>query len=223
MLTCPTATLAETRYEYALRVAKGLEPSSSPKIVFDVGAGDGRMMRPLNAAGFSWYGFDLKPSSSNILEWDISKPCPIRNPVPDIILLLDVVEHLVNPGMALAQISQVLPTGGRLILTAPNPLWSRSRIHSLLHGNPTCFTQSDLDLNGHVFTTWPHILAKLLFDAGFDLVEYVTLEGKTEWPWRPISIRYPLRLLQALACKVIERLDPSACGMSFGLVARVRG
>ena len=107
-------------------------------------------------------------------------------------------------------------------MTMPNPRWSRSRIHALIYGNPACFTQSDLDINGHVFTPWPHILMRMLSDTGFDVQDYVTLDGKTGWPGRPISLRYPLRVFHALCNMLIERLDATACGMSYGLVARLR-
>ncbi len=222
MLTRPTANLLASRYEWALQSVQRLCLSRQSKVIFDVGAGDGRMKVPIEAVGCSWYGFDLVPSSSIISTWNLVDPCPVKVTRPDIVLLLDVIEHLVNPGLALVNIADILQPGGILILTVPNPRWSRSRIHALLHGNPACFTQSDLDLNGHVFTPWPHILMRMLCDTGFEVEDYVTLDGKTDWPGRPISVRYPLRLLHALGNMLIEQLDASACGMSYGLVARVR-
>jgi hypothetical protein len=62
----------------------------------------------------------------------------------------------------------------------------------------------------------------MLDDAGFELEDYVTLDGKTSWPGRPIGLSYPLRGARALANMLIEGRDASACGMSFGLVARAR-
>jgi hypothetical protein len=62
----------------------------------------------------------------------------------------------------------------------------------------------------------------MLRDTGFEVQDYVTLDGKTGWPGRPISLRYPLRLLHAFGNRLIEQLDTSACGMSYGLLARVR-
>lgn len=178
-------------------------------------------MKPqVEALGCHWHGLDRTPSSSFIATWDLTDPCPIDGAGAGVVLLLDVIEHLVNPGLALTNIARVLRPGGRLILTAPNPRWSRSRIHAVLHGYPTCFSRSDLDENGHVFTPWPHVLVKMLRDAGLELEEYVTLDGRTGWPGTPITYRYPLRLNHALGCALIERLDPSACGMSYGMVAR---
>jgi SAM-dependent methyltransferase len=221
----PSANVALSRYEFALRTVQDLHlhlqmPS---KIVFDVGAGDGRMREPIEAAGLSWRGFDLVAPAPAITAWDLSAPCPLPGAKAGTVMLLDVIEHLVNPGLALRHIADTLDPDGWLIMTMPNPRWSRSRIHALLHGNPACFTQCDLDLNGHVFTPWPHILIRMLHDVGFHVENYVTLDGSTGWPGRRlISIRYPLRCAHAVANMLIERLDASACGMSYGLLARQR-
>lgn len=218
----PIANLSASRYEYAVKTVQRLKSSHSSDIVFDIGAGDGRLRTQIETAGGRWYGFDVEPSSPEIREWDLMAPCPLREQEAAIVLLLDVIEHLANPAIALSHIFEVLRPNGRLVLTAPNPRWSRSRIHALLHGTPACFTQSDLDLNGHVFTPWPHILIKMLHDAQFDLDEYVTLDGKTCWPGRPMSLRYPLRCAHSAINMLIEWLDPSACGMSYGLIASAR-
>jgi len=221
MLNGPSDNLPASRYEWALQCVQRLQLQRPSNVVFDIGAGDGRMKVPIEAAGYSWYGFDLVPSSPIISVWNLAGPCPAEVTRPDAVLLLDVIEHLANPGLALANIANLLKPGGWIVMTMPNPRWSRSRIHALLHGNPACFTQSDLDLNGHVFTPWPHIVMRMLRDVGFEIEDYVTLDGKTGWPGKPISLRYPLRLLHALGNKLLERLDSSACGMSYGLVARV--
>jgi SAM-dependent methyltransferase len=221
MLNGPSDNLAATRYKWALQQLERLRLSPPSNVVFDIGAGDGRMKVPVEALEYSWHGFDLIPSSPNISKWNLADPCPVLATRPDAVLLLDVIEHLVNPGIALANIAKVLQPGGWLVMTMPNPRWSRSRVHALIHGNPACFTQSDLDLNGHVFTPWPHILIRMLQDTGFELEDHVTLDGKSGLPERPLSIRYPLRFGHALLLMLIERLDASACGMSYGLVARI--
>ena len=213
----PTANLASTRYEFAFDTLRDLMPSLPSKVVFDIGAGDGQMQR-IDDLGLSWHGFDLDPSPGSS-RWDLNEPCPESSPSPGAAILLDVIEHCVNPGLALKNIAAVLPPGARLIVTVPNPRWSKSRTHALFYGYPVCFTQSDLDLNHHVFTPWPHILEEMLRDVGFVIDTYVTLDGKTSVLKRPISITYPVRCLLALGNVLIERIDRSACGMSYGLIA----
>lgn len=220
MLDRPLANLSLDRYEYAARAVSAKAVPSETAAVFDIGAHDNRMRAAIEGAGYRWQGFDLRPAHPDVAVWDLAEPCPLRCRPAAIVLLLDVIEHLANPGIALRHIRQVTEPGGELVLTAPNPRWSRSRIHALLYGNPACFTQADLDINGHVFTPWPHILFRLLGDAGWDVVEFATLDGPTTWPGPPFSPRYPLRLAHAAVNKAIEWFDASACGMSFGLRAR---
>lgn len=203
------ANLTVSRYEYALDVARRLQQ-------FPVS------QDPLEAVSHQWFGFDPEPRGETTRAWDLLYACPKREVTPNLALLLDMIEHFVNPGLALANIAQVLPLDSQLVITTPNPRWSRSRLWALLHGSPSCFTQQDLDLIGHVFPIWPHILEKMLQDSGFEIVEYVTLHGKTGWPRRPLGLRYPLRCLVALAMMAIEKSDRSACGMSYGVVARLR-
>jgi len=68
----------------------------------------------------------------------------------------------------------------------------------------------------------PHIVIKLLNDAGFDLQEYVTLNRWTEWPKPPLTYRYPLRVMHYLCMKLIEAFDGSACGMGYRMIAQLK-
>jgi SAM-dependent methyltransferase len=216
------ANLSSSRYEWALDVAGRLQNCPTCGVVFDIGAGEGIMKQPLEAGTHQWFGFDLEPRGKTTRLWNLMYSCPEQEVTPNLVLLLDVIEHLVNPGLALDNIAQVLPPNGELVITTPNPRWSRSRLSALLHGTLACFTQQDLDLNGHVFPVWPHIMEKMLRDSGFEIVEYVTLDGRTGWPRGPFSLRYPLRCLAAIAMMTIEKSDRSACGMSYGIVAKLR-
>ena len=136
--------------------------------------------------------------------------------------LLDVIEHLVNPGLALRHISDAMEQAGVLILTMPNPRWSGSRMHYLFRGTLSGFTQQDLDENHHVFTPWPHVLQKFLRDAGLEIEAYVTLDGVARPFARPGKLFVPARYVLNLLQMGIERFDRSACGMSYALIARKR-
>jgi hypothetical protein len=217
-----TGNLAASRYAYAEDVAGRRLGGSSDKNIFDVGAGDGTMRSRLEAAGFEWFGFDLAAQDS-VTRWDLRFPCPVNDISPNLVLWLDVIEHLTDPGIALDNIAATMPAGAALVITTPNPRWSRSRLWALATGNPACFTQDDLNSNGHVFPVWPHVLERMLTDRGFEIAEYVTLDGATSWPGAPYSIRYPVRCALAAANMFLEWRDPTACGMSYGIVANHSG
>jgi hypothetical protein len=211
-----------SRYAYAEDVARRRLGAANAKTIFDVGAGDGIMKGPLESAGFNWLGFDIA-AREDICRWDLGRPCPRQDITPDLVLWLDVIEHLANPGIALDHIAQTMAPGATLLVTTPNPRWSRSRLWALQSGNLACFTQADLDLNGHVFPVWPHILERMLTDRGFEIAEYVTLDGATTWPGTPYSLRYPVRCAVAATMMFLESRDATACGMSYGVVANLRG
>lgn len=211
--------LSTSRYQWAEQCLKELLPLAPSPIVSDIGAGGGEMRFLCEAAGGKWQGFDLFPQLPEIHYWNLDEPARAESQSAGIILLLDVLEHLNNPWLAIQHLADTLLPRGFLILTTPNPRWSRSRYYALAEGNLACFTQSDLDLNHHVFTPWPHIVEKLLNDAGLSIKSYVTLDSPTRWPSHPYNLRYPLRCAFALLNMVVEWRDPTACGMSYGIVA----
>jgi hypothetical protein len=60
----------------------------------------------------------------------------------------------------------------------------------------------------------------MLQDAGFEVEEYVTIDGKTTPFSRPGNLFLPARYMLNVGLIAIERLDPSSCGMSYGVIAR---
>jgi SAM-dependent methyltransferase len=115
-------------------------------------------------------------------------------------------------------IAKVLKPDGRLVMTTPNPRWSRARTMHLYTGFLACFTQHDLDVNHHVFIPWPHIMLKLVSDCGLELEQYVTLDRDEIKPKR-LSLMSPVLAIERLVRTVIEWRDPTARGLSYAFVA----
>ena len=189
--------------------------------LFDIGSRDNILKKYITAATVSYQPFDLEPLDKSAEEWDIEKPFPYAYPAPQIITMLEIVEHLKNPWLCMKNIAETIAPRGYLILTTPNPAWSSSRLELLKTGYLSCFSLSDLELNHHVFTPWPHIVNRLLTDSGFEIFEYSTLDGKTnifDKNLRGLSI--PLKVTSRLAKKAIELRDKTSCGMSYGIIAK---
>ncbi|MBE9174999.1 methyltransferase domain-containing protein [Synechocystis salina LEGE 06155] len=212
--------LAISRYQWAEVCLKKLLHQVNSPVVSDIGAGNGQMKSITESSGGVWQGFDLIPQKPEIHHWNLDFPMPSHFQSPGIIIMLDVLEHLNNPWLGVQNLANTLLPDGYLILTMPNPKWSRSRFYNLASGYLACFTQSDLDLNHHVFTPWPHIIERLLEDIGFTIEDYVTLDGKTTLPRSPYNFRYPLRFAFSLMNIMLEKYDPTACGMSYGILAK---
>jgi 2-polyprenyl-3-methyl-5-hydroxy-6-metoxy-1,4-benzoquinol methylase len=209
-----------SRYEWAQEQVLQLLPLSTTKIVSDIGAGDARLRAPIEGAGGEWIGYDSKLGTVGVLKWNIEEAADPKFPHPSIVLLLDVLEHLCNPWSALQNISEHLLPGGYLVLTTPNPRWSVSRTWALLTGTPICFTQDDLNNNHHVFAAWPHIVERMLSDCELEVIRYDTLDGKTSLLQGLFTIRFPVRFIFRCINRCIELRDRTACGRSYGIVAR---
>lgn len=196
-----------------------LLPNLKNKKVADVGCKGDIMKGKVNKEGGEWVGFDLDPSHENVKKWNIEKESKEGGNF-SLVLMLDVVEHLGNPWIGMKNISESMSEGGYLIMTTPNPLWSRSRFHALAKGVPSCFDEGDLKDNHHVFTPWPHIVRKLLKDSELSLKRYETLDGKSKVPRDPHSLWYFVRVSFATTRIILEKYDKSSCGMSYGMIAK---
>jgi|GEM_PF-255335 len=189
--------------------------------VFDIGSRDNILKNYISSPAILYRAFDLEPLDQSAEKWDIEKPFPYNYPSPQIVTMLEIVEHLKNPWICLKNIYNTIMPGGYLVLTTPNPGWSNSRLDVLKSGYLSCFTPTDLELNHHVFTPWPHIVERLLTDSGFEIVEFTTLEGKTNIFDKNLrGFGIPLKLASRLIKKIIESRDAAACGMSYGIIAK---
>lgn len=63
-------------------------------------------------------------------------PCPIGHESLDIVLSMDVIEHLADPEPFLLDIARSLATGGVLVMTTPNIAWWWSRLQLLFGRQP---------------------------------------------------------------------------------------
>jgi Methyltransferase domain len=205
-------------FDYATAALRRLKPSLPSTMVFDIGPGACGMKDRVESEGLRWRGFDLV-ASHDVEEWNVSEPGSVEG-TAGTVLLIEVLEHLVNPGIALKNIAAVMEPGAYLIMTTPNPHWSGSRVNMFFRGVASGFSPQDLEENHHVFTPWPHVIARFLSYAGLTLEEYVTISGKTRLFGSAGNLPKPVRYGLNTILIVMEWLDSSAVGMSQGMIAR---
>jgi SAM-dependent methyltransferase len=206
------------RFEYAVDAVHRILAGRAG-LVYDIGAADGALGDSIRQKGNVYVAFDANPSAPAVRKWDIEKPLDDEGKQADVVLMLEVIEHLWNPRRCLEHVARTLRPGGHLILTTPNPRWSRARFDLLIRNELSCFTDQDLKLNHHVFTPWPHVVERLLSVCGFEVIEYVTLESHLAWPNRPATLSYPARVVKHLLSRAIEIGDPAGKGMAYAVAA----
>ncbi|MEQ8171789.1 MAG: class I SAM-dependent methyltransferase [Candidatus Eremiobacterota bacterium] len=99
-----------------------------PEKLLDIGCGTGTIVEHLKSKIPSITAIDILPESIeyckksmtllNLLQAD-AMYIPLKDKNFDIVLILDIIEHLPYDTIAISEVFRVLKTGGRIILTVP--------------------------------------------------------------------------------------------------------
>ena len=118
----------EKTYWWHVAKRKLVQSCVNGKKVLDVGCGTGAMLSELKEKGFDVYGLDGSDQALQFcglrgLEKKLGLYPPQPPPYPaggfDTVLCLDVLEHVNQDNLLLANLKRVLKPGGRLIVTVP--------------------------------------------------------------------------------------------------------
>jgi 2-polyprenyl-3-methyl-5-hydroxy-6-metoxy-1,4-benzoquinol methylase len=116
----------------ALSLIKG----NSQKIL-ELGTGEGEFFTQLNKRGHKITGLDILPDKKliekgfDVRKWDLNKGLPFKKSSFDIVIGLEVLEHLYNPYEMMKEIKRVLKSGGYAIISMPNSASIFARIGQL--------------------------------------------------------------------------------------------
>jgi SAM-dependent methyltransferase len=119
-----------------------LLPQEKPLRIFDAGCGDGRLVADYIGRGFSVSGMDAhvegvaaaRAKGVDAVVGDLEAVWPVGSATQDVVLLLDVLEHLVDPAHALGEARRVLSQDGHCIVAFPNHFDLRQRLRMLCGG-----------------------------------------------------------------------------------------
>jgi len=128
------------------RVLEVLNTEKRGKIL-DVGAGRGILTKKIIDMGFEVQACDLNPARFTLKNLtckkvDLLKKLPYDNEYFNIILCVEVIEHLQNPWHVISELSRILKKNGKLIISTPNILSLQSRINFLVFGELILFEHS---------------------------------------------------------------------------------
>jgi 2-polyprenyl-3-methyl-5-hydroxy-6-metoxy-1,4-benzoquinol methylase len=154
--------------------AKLLDAVGSGKRVLDVGCSSGYLSEPLSRRGNTLVGIELDPEAAQeaerfcerVLVGDLeTMELPLEHESFDVVLCGDVIEHLRDPGAALARLRPFLAAGGRLVVSTPNIANWAMRL-SLLAGRWRYTDRGFLDrTHTHLFTR--RTLVETIVRAGY--------------------------------------------------------
>ena len=120
------------KMNYVRQYLDKLRPSA---LILNAGCGEGVIVQEYLKKGYKIWGLDLNYGAPHILLGNIME-LPFKDCIFDVILVLDVIEHLhfQNQVPALKEISRVLKPKGCLLAAIPNLAHLTSRLKFLLRG-----------------------------------------------------------------------------------------
>lgn len=163
-------------------VLRQLPPA--PARVLDLGSGEGALASRLTQLGYHVIACDLNPVKTGTfgaLRLTLDGEWPVRPGVFDIVLLVEVIEHVDDPAGVVRRAVRTLRPGGTIVVTTPNIENFLSRAHFLRSGlYGRWFEEQDLararGVRGvdHISPIHPTSLRRVLFEAGATVVAVTT-------------------------------------------------
>lgn len=117
--------------------------------ILDLGAGHGAFSQKLFNLGYNVSACDLFPEIFEFTEItcqkaDITKTLPYPDNTFDIIIAIEVIEHISDHEMFFSEASRILKPDGKLYVTTPNILSLKSRVRFLFSGFFYSFNKLEL-------------------------------------------------------------------------------
>ncbi|MGH3069726.1 MAG: class I SAM-dependent methyltransferase [Streptosporangiaceae bacterium] len=196
----------------ARMLAGMLRGFAGPAVIVDLGCGDGSALavaagrNPAHRfAGIDWSGDALRRAQAlglTVVRAGVAAPgLPVADGAADVVIMSELIEHLVDPDGAVAEVRRVLRPGGSLLLSTPNlaawynrgllvlgiqPIFSEVSLHGV-------FGRPGRVVAGHLRLFTRRALTEFLTASGF---RCVTVTGA-----RYHDVPRPLGLLDRAFCQ----------------------
>lgn len=189
---------------------------SSNTAVLDIGAGSGALGSSLKEAGFSeLYAVEIDPESASHISPIYKSVEPSMTAFSSrkfgLILLLDILEHLVDPDVELSRIVGLLEPGGLMLISVPNIAHWSVRI-PLLFGHFKYRERGILDRTHYSFFTRKSILELVRSIPSLQIVE-------TGSSIEPVELVLPEMVWENPVFRSISRLRLKCAECLPGLLA----
>jgi 2-polyprenyl-3-methyl-5-hydroxy-6-metoxy-1,4-benzoquinol methylase len=193
---------AEGLHEACFDIVKRQYPDGAR--VLDIAAGAGAFSMRLRDAGYEVVGNDIDDENwpaADIpkLKIDLNEPLDYSLLIPpyDLIVAMEVIEHLQNPEKLLSDCKELVKEGGNILISTPNVLDQDSRFMFLRKGMFYHFSPQSYFDTGHQ-TVLPYWLLELLFSQSkLEIVERKFAGSR--------RVQLDIRNLRALSSYLITR------------------
>jgi SAM-dependent methyltransferase len=136
----------------------------TPRQIIEAGCGWGTNLSELEKAGYTVTGLDVSRNAlarldrdeRTLIEADLSKDLPPNTPEYDVVLALDVIEHIDDDRGAVRRIAQLTKPGGYVIISVP--------------ALPELFSEFDR-VQGHRRRYTPESLKNAIAGSGLEIVQ----------------------------------------------------
>ncbi|MDR3038743.1 MAG: class I SAM-dependent methyltransferase [Candidatus Adiutrix sp.] len=169
--SAPQMEMDRLKYQYGLDLVSWRVPG---RRLLDIGSGPGGFIRLAGEAGWETTALELSLENSRRMAADGHKvivkqleTADLPSKSFDLICLWEVLEHLAEPGLTLAESKRLLIPGGLLLLMVPNV---QSLVTRLLHDKSNTFGG-----HSHLNHFAPRTIAAILKKAGLTLLEMETV------------------------------------------------
>jgi SAM-dependent methyltransferase len=172
----------ERAYADCHRIALRLAAAEAPGRALDLGAGQGALSYALRLRGFEVTAADINPGQFRAegvacARLDLNRPLPFPDRDFDLVLAVEILEHLESPRAFLREVSRVLRPGGLAVVSTPNITSLPSRVLFLATGCFDLFVPTkrrlqdplDAEADGHITPIPGWLLRYHLREGGFEI------------------------------------------------------
>jgi 2-polyprenyl-3-methyl-5-hydroxy-6-metoxy-1,4-benzoquinol methylase len=169
-------TSADPIYRVVVSTLSALELSGT---ILDFGAGTGHLTETLCrmdqfssviAADLIRFPSDLTHPKLQWVFGDLNGPVPLGESACDVIVAVEVIEHLENPRFVAAEWFRLLKPGGVVLLTTPNNESWRSLLSLVFRGHFIAFVGQGYP--AHITALLRTDLERILQEAGFEMMGF---------------------------------------------------
>lgn len=181
-------------YHTCSALLKELHPEGS---VLDFGSGKGQFLKLAYSHNFrNLTGTDIMPRPADLpseISWtqaDLNQEMPFENESFDVVVALEVIEHLENPRHMIRVLNKLLKPGGFLILSTPNNHSWRSILSFIIKGHFVSFLEKDYP--AHITALTKIDLRRLVEEQNLRFVRYAyvpkgNIPGMKGLTWQKVS------------------------------------